>query len=52
MLTFFFFFIVIKIYILEHYLMQKNIRQREIYKGRRKSIKIKKGKNTNYTEES
>ena len=31
--------------------MQKNIRQREKYKGKRKNIKIKKGKDTKYTRE-
>ena len=32
--------------------MKKNIRQREKYKGKRKSIKIKKRKDTKYTGES
>ena len=32
--------------------MQKNTRQREKYKGKRKSVKIKKGKETKYTGES
>ena len=32
--------------------MQKNIRQRERYKGKRKREKIKTGKETRYTGES
>ena len=41
-----FFLIGNKDYIQKHYLMQKNIRQREKYKGKRKSVKIKKMKDT------
>ena len=47
-----FFFIGNKDYIQEHYLMQKNIRQREKYKGKRKSVKTKKRKDTKYIEGS
>ena len=43
----FFFWQVIKIYIQEHYLMQKNIRQRE--KVQRERKRKKEGKDTNYT---
>ena len=42
----FFFLIGNKDYIQKHYPMQKNIRQREKYKGKRKSVKIKKMKDT------
>ena len=41
-----------KDYIQEHYLMQKNIRQREKYKGKRKRVKTKKRKDTKYIEGS